>query len=257
MNVSVSIPPPLPQGKIVWDAAPEPIPFRLAQLLCRIVFTTVFDLKVYGAERFPRTGGVLVVSNHQSMLDPVLLGIAIPRSLSYMAKSELFKNPLFARLISSMGAFPVRQTGSAAGAIKETIDRLQEGRALNIYPEGSRTPDGSVMPFERGTALVVRKAQVPVVPVAIHGSFEAFPTGTSAIKPHPIRLMFGPALTVHHLKPDEITRVLETHVREMYEQLRAHDPMADRRAAWARQRVAAVRRRKRQKARRVSPTNTK
>ncbi|HEX8913518.1 MAG TPA: lysophospholipid acyltransferase family protein, partial [Humisphaera sp.] len=204
-----------------------------------------FDLKVYGADRVPQQGGVLLVANHQSMLDPVLMGVAVPRALSYMAKSELFKNPLFGALIRKCGAFPVRQTGSAAGAIKETIDRLQEGRALTIYAEGSRTPTGQVMPFEKGTALVVRKAKVPVVPVAIHGSFEAFPTGTSAIKPHPIRLMFGEPVVLHDRKPEEITRTLEAKVREMFAELRAHDPLADQRTRWALARVARERKGKR------------
>jgi 1-acyl-sn-glycerol-3-phosphate acyltransferase len=240
-------PPPLPRGKIVWtpEAGREPIEFRLAQGLCRVVMSAVFDLKVYGADTFPRAGGVLLVANHQSMLDPVLLGVAVPRALSYMAKSELFKNPLFGALIRKCGAFPVRQTGSAAGAIKETIERLQEGRALTIYAEGSRTPHGQVMPFEKGTALVVRKAKVPVVPVAIHGSFEAFPTGSKGIKPHPIRMMFGPPVILHDRKPEEITRTLEARVREMFAELRAHDPMADKHTRWALERVARERTKRR------------
>jgi 1-acyl-sn-glycerol-3-phosphate acyltransferase len=221
--------------------------FQAVQAGSRIACSVLMDIKVYGSETFPRTGGVLVVSNHQSFLDPILIGVAMPRALSYMAKSELFTNPVFAALIRLFGAFPVRQTGSAAGAIKETIDRLQEGKALNIYPEGSRTEDGRVMPFEKGTALVVRKAKVPVVPVAIHGSFEAFPTGTKFPKAHPVRIMFGPPMTLHDQRPEAITSTLEQKVREMYDLLHAQDPLADRRAGWAverRERERAAKRRR-------------
>lgn len=228
--------PPLPPGHVypVLGATP----FRMAHVFSRIVFSAVCDLKIYGAETFPRSGGVLVVSNHQSHLDPVILGVAIPRSLSYFAKSELFEmHPAFTRLIESLGAFPVRQTGSAAGAIKETIDRLQSGCALNIYPEGSRTIDGELQPFEKGAALIIRKAKVPVVPVAIHGSFECFPPGTKMPKPHPIRVMFGPPMThLHDLKGDEITKVMQDRVTGLYAWLRGQDPIYRERAEWATQR---------------------
>src|SRR4051812_46361979 len=112
---------PRPFRGLRWHVGEGSAPFRLAHSFCRLTLTTVFDLKVWGADTFPRQGGVLLVSNHQSHLDPVILGTAVPRPLSYMAKNDLFKNPVFAKLIRSLGAFPIRQTGSAAGAIKETI----------------------------------------------------------------------------------------------------------------------------------------
>ncbi len=115
--------------------------------------TLCFDLKVYGSDRVPRSGGVLLLSNHQSFLDPVLIGVRLPRPLSYMARSELFTvNPAFTWIIRKLGAFPVRQTGSAAGAVKTAIGRLKDGHALNIFPEGSRTEDGEIGPIEGGAA---------------------------------------------------------------------------------------------------------
>lgn len=229
---------PVPHAGTVWRDGAGSLPFRAAQAVSRFVFTTFFDIKVWGAETFPRTGGMLVVSNHQSMLDPVLLGFAIPRPLSYMAKSELFSvHKIFTWLIESLGAFPVRQGGSAAGAIKETIDRLQEGRALNIFPEGARTRDGEPLPFQNGIALVVRKAKVPVVPVAIAGSFESYPIGTKIPLAQPIRIMYGPPLFLHDLKPAEITARLQAEVRGLYAKLQATDPLADSRRLWANDRA--------------------
>jgi len=252
MNPESSVVPPLPPGKLYSVAGV--VPFRVAHVFSRIVMTATCDLKVYGAETVPKSGGVLIVSNHQSYLDPVILGIAIPRSLSYFAKSELFEvHPAFTWLIRSLGAFPVRQTGSAAGAIKETIDRLEAGAALNIYPEGTRTPDGEIHPFEKGSALIIRKAKVPVVPVAIHGSFECFPPGTKFPKAHPIRVMFGPPMMhLHDLKGDEITRVMQERITGLYAWLRGQDPIYRQRAEWAVQRRlverAEKRRRKMQRA---------
>lgn len=232
-SVARDVSDPLAHAGPRWHAHPDPVAFRLAQALCRVACSTLFDLKVYGTHLVPQAGGVLIVSNHQSYLDPVLLGVALPRSLGYMAKSELFENPVLNWLFRSLGAFPVRQTGSAAGAIKETIERLHEGRAINIYPEGTRSPDGRIHPFEKGTALVVRKAKVPVVPAAVWGSFEAYPSGTTFPWPRPIRVMFGPPVLLHDLRPEQLTAALEGRVRAMYDRLAAMDPLGERRNRWA------------------------
>ena len=213
---------PAKRGNVPAKPPRETIPFKLAQAFCRVFTSVYFDLRVWGVEHVPRAGGVLLVSNHQSYLDPVLLGTRLPRSLSYMAKSELFQvNPVFTWGIRSLGAFPVRQTGSAAGAIKESVERLQSGHALNIFPEGSRTETGEIGPIEKGVALVIRKAKVPVVPVAIDGSFEAWEKGRKLFRSYPIRLMYGLPMDLADRKPDEIVSRIDRVLREMYDELRA------------------------------------
>lgn len=200
----------------------DSLPFKFVQIFSRIFSTLAFDMKSWGHNHVPPTGGLLLVSNHQSYLDPVLVGIRIPRSLSYMAKSELFHgNPIFAWFIRSMGAFPVRQAGSAAGAIKESVERLQAGHALNIFPEGSRTEDGQMLPIEKGIALVIRKAKVPVVPVAIEGAFEAWPKGKTMFHAHPIRLLYGPPMDLSNARADEVVRRIGEALNALYDELRA------------------------------------
>src|SRR5688500_15169460 len=108
--------------------------WKLAQVVTRIGTTLYFDLKVYGKENVPGRGGVLLVSNHQSYLDPPLLGAHLPRPMSYLAKSELFENPVVAAIISWLNAFPVRQGAGDVGAVKETIRRLRQGHMLNVFP---------------------------------------------------------------------------------------------------------------------------
>ena len=195
--------------------------FKFAQAISRIVSSVYFDLKVWGLHHVPRTGGALIVSNHQSILDPVLLGVRLPRSLSYMAKSELFEiNPVFTWLIRQLGGFPVRQTGSAAGAIKEAIERLHAGHALNIYPEGSRTEDGEIGPMEKGVSLVVRRARVPIVPAAIEGSFDAWPKGVKVPRSRPVRVLFGPPMDLAGLGGEEIVTRIDRTLRDLFGQLR-------------------------------------
>jgi 1-acyl-sn-glycerol-3-phosphate acyltransferase len=196
--------------------------YKLTRMIARIATTLLFDLKVYGTRHLPRTGGLLLVSNHQSNLDPVLLGVQLPRALSYMAKSELFKvHPLFTWMIRSLGAFPVRQRTGDVGAVKEAIARLQEGDVLNVYPEGSRTETGEIGPMEKGIGLVIRRAKVPVVPVAIDGSYEAWRKGRRMFRRWPIRLQYGPPMDLAHLKGEEIVQRVDQTLRKMYDDLRS------------------------------------
>ena len=193
----------------------------LIQQMARVLNTVLFDLKTYGAYNVPKTGGVLLVSNHQSFLDPIILSSGLDRTLSYLAKAELFQNPFFGWLIRSLNAFPVDQGAGDIGAVKEAIARLQEGHLLNVYPEGARTPNGEIQPIEKGVGLVIRRAKVPVVPVAITGSFEAWPRGQKYPTLKPLRILIGPPMyDLWKLDRDEIIAKVDQAIRELYEDLR-------------------------------------
>lgn len=200
-----------------------PVPWKFAQTLTRIYTTTMFDLKVYGRDNVPDEGGALMVSNHQSFLDPALLGVQLRRPMSYLAKSELWNNPVFGWLITNLNAFPVRQGAGDKGAITETINRLREGHLLNIYPEGSRTEDGALLPIQRGVALVIRKAKVPVIPAVIDGSFYAWPKGQLLPGRHPIRVLIGKPVRMDDMDSKEILAQIERLFREMLAELRAKE----------------------------------
>jgi 1-acyl-sn-glycerol-3-phosphate acyltransferase len=197
--------------------------WKSLQIIARVGTTLFFDLKTYGRENVPKKGGVLLVANHQSYLDPVLVAVHLYRPVSFLAKSELFENPFLAWLIRLLKAFPVRQGEGDIGAVKEVIRRLGEGYALNIYPEGTRTETGDIEPLEKGVALVIRRAGVPVVPVAIHGSFEAWPKGSIIFHPHPIRVKYGKPMDFSGKKADEIVRELEGEMRSLLADLRKNN----------------------------------
>jgi 1-acyl-sn-glycerol-3-phosphate acyltransferase len=194
--------------------------WKSLQIIARVGTTLCFDLKTEGLENVPKSGGVLLVANHQSYLDPVLVAVRLYRPVSFLAKSELFENPFLAGLIRLLKAFPVRQGEGDVGAVKEVIRRLGEGYALNIYPEGTRTITGDIEPLEKGIALVIRRANVPVVPVAIHGSFEAWPKGSAIFHPHPIRLKYGKPMNFTGKKADQIVRELEAEMKRLLAELR-------------------------------------
>ena len=154
----------------------------------------MFDLKVDGLEHIPPQGGAIIACNHQSYLDPILMNVRLRRPLSYIAKSELFQNPLMNALLRAVGAFPVHQGQGDVGAMRRSIQRLREGWLLNIYPEGARTPDGEIGEIQRGIALIDRRAHVPVIPAVIVGAFEAWPIFRCFPRTHPVRIRFGPAM---------------------------------------------------------------
>lgn len=161
--------------------------YRFCRFLCQLSFLALFRGRTFGVRYVPRTGGVLLVCNHQSFLDPVLATLALPRECHYMARDTLFANPRFRKLIESLNAFPVKRGTADVGAIKETLKRLKSGGLVTVFPEATRTPDGSVQPMQPGVVLLARKARVPIVPTMILGAFEAWPR--QAKLPHPARVI--------------------------------------------------------------------
>ncbi len=158
-----------------------------------------FGLRVRGAEHVPASGPVLVVSNHQSVLDPPLVGGATARTLHFMAKAELFRIPLFGRLIRSLNAHPVRREGSDPRALKVAARLLEDGHALLAFPEGTRSRDGSLRAGKPGVGMLAVLSGAPVVPAYVAGSLEALPRGRWWPRRRKVHVSFGPAL---HFKPD-------------------------------------------------------
>lgn len=162
-----------------------------AMVLCKFLFR----VRTSGREHIPRKGGVLLVSNHTSYLDPILLGVAYPRPLHFFARSELFENFWFGRLIRALHAFPVdTHRPLDKDAMERAIKRLKEGKAVVVYPEGTRSRDGLLHRGEAGAGFFAVKAGVPVLPVYLKGSYAAFPPGARMIRPKKISVHFGKAL---------------------------------------------------------------
>ncbi len=193
--------------------------YKAMRAIFRMTLTIIFDFKAYGVKNIPLTGGVLMLSNHESYLDPALVGVMVPRIMSYMAKSELFTNKYFGWYIRRLHAFPVKQGRGDISAMRETIERLKEGHLLNIFPEGSRSEDGQLGEIQAGAALVIRRAQVPVVPTIIIGSHQSWPRGQAFPRPAKLRVLYGPAIMMHEMKAHEITETIDRTFHAMRKQL--------------------------------------
>lgn len=127
-------------------------------------------LEVYGKERVPRDGGIVIASNHFSWLDPAALGAACPRIVYYMAKIEAHRIRGLGELIRAFGAFPVRRGESDRDAVRTMRRVVAEGKALGLFVEGTRQRSGVPGEVQPGAAMVALQENVPIVPVAIHGT---------------------------------------------------------------------------------------
>jgi 1-acyl-sn-glycerol-3-phosphate acyltransferase len=167
------------------------------------IMRLLFRLEVQGREHVPATGPVLVVSNHASLLDPALIGGAAPRPLCFMAKAELFRIPLFGRLIRALNARPVRREGSSAGALRDALRTLRAGNALLVFPEGTRGAGDEMRVGKPGAGMLAVASGAPVVPVYVSGSQRALPRGRTLPRPARVVVRFGPPLAFAAAPDDE------------------------------------------------------
>jgi 1-acyl-sn-glycerol-3-phosphate acyltransferase len=137
-----------------------------------VVFTVVFRLKITGLSNLPETGGFIIASNHNSLIDPPLVGSSIRQPVYFMAKKELFKIPVFGRLITATHAFPVNREFPGPSAIKKAIGLLRKGKVLLVFPEGTRKSESKKI--HKGVALLAHKAGVPVIPAKIHNNRQIY-----------------------------------------------------------------------------------
>jgi 1-acyl-sn-glycerol-3-phosphate acyltransferase len=174
--------------------------FRLARWFCKVFCVTFFKLRIHDIENVPENGPVVLISNHQSFLDPVLCGIFIKRPLYFLARDTLFKG-LFGRLITSVNTIPVKRGTADLAAMKTVIEKLRAGWGLCLFPEGTRSADGKITEFKPGFGLLCRRGGAAVVPVVIDGAFEAWPRDRKLFKPGKrIDICYGKCITAERVK---------------------------------------------------------
>jgi 1-acyl-sn-glycerol-3-phosphate acyltransferase len=155
-------------------------------------FTFGHSLRVCGRRHMPEAGPVLLLANHQSFFDPVLVGLASRRYLSYLARRSLFKG-FFKTVIESLDAIPIDHKGLGKDGLQATLKVLKKGKAVLVFPEGERTPDGAMHPFKPGISLLISRLECPIVPVGICGAFHAWPRQNRLPSLAPLLLPARPA----------------------------------------------------------------
>lgn len=144
--------------------------YDIATSLIRFLSRLLADWRVAGLEHLPRSGAYIVAGNHISVLDPPLLGSALPVEAAFIAKAELFRNPLFGALLRSYNALPVRRGEPDRGAIEHALTVLRGGRALVMFPEGTRDRQARIRRAKPGLGLFAVHTGLPIVPAYIVGT---------------------------------------------------------------------------------------
>lgn len=148
--------------------------YKIIRAILRPIILLLFWPKIKGIENFPTEGKVIIYSNHTSMLDPVVIGTMLPRKVHFMAKEELFRNPILSRIVSNLGAFPVKRETADFGAIKNSLRILKEGGVFGIFPEGTRQKEGEVQNFSHGMASIAHRSKAKIIPIGIEGQYKLF-----------------------------------------------------------------------------------
>jgi len=149
--------------------------YAITRVFVRLLMPLLGGITVRGAENIPMRGPILLAVNHRAYMDPPYLSMVTKRQLHLMAKEQLFQIPVFGSYIRALGAFPVKRGAADRGAIRQAIDELKAGHVLGIFPEGTRADPGTLMPAERGFALIAKQTGIPVVPVALEGTDRVHP----------------------------------------------------------------------------------
>lgn len=166
--------------------------YDLVQITGLAGYTIGFSTRFEGMDHVPQSGPALVIANHQSFLDPWLVGVVVKRHLTYLARKTLFKNRVFAAIIRSLCAVPIDQEGVGKEGIKAVLEQLRAGKAVLVFPEGARTRDGAMHPLRPGIHLLIKRTQAPIIPVGIAGAYDAWPIWRKYPIPAPLFLPPAP-----------------------------------------------------------------
>jgi 1-acyl-sn-glycerol-3-phosphate acyltransferase len=175
--------------------------WRGLQRLLQNVFVFWLDFRARGMEHLPESGALLL-SNHQSFLDPLLIGLPLDRPVSYLARHNLFRVPVIGWILRNTYVMPINRDAAGTESIREAVRRMQHGFLVGIFPEGTRSNTGDLGEIKPGFIALIRHGKLPVVPVGIAGGTDVMPRGALLPRRGRVRVVFGAALP-----PDDVVRL--------------------------------------------------
>lgn len=168
--------------------------YKFAKVIVLMIFKLMFKIKVIGKENVPKTGPVIVCSNHISNFDPPVVGITFPRTIHFMAKEELFHNRFLKLLLTKLNAFPVKRGMRDRQALRDGLKVLEDGHTLGLFPEGTRSKDGQLKQGLAGAGFFAMRANATVIPCAIIGTYKKFTT---------LKVIYGKPIEFESLKKEK------------------------------------------------------
>ena len=192
----------------------DQLPYRWSHRITNFAFNVLGKLESHGNENIPRQGGILILCNHRSYLDPFIVGSAANRELYFMARHDSFEMPLIGPLIAAHNAYPVRRGTADRAALRHTISLLKSGNVVLIFPEGTRSVDGTLGKAHGGVSFIAHNAGVPAIPAYLQGTI--LPRNAKWIHPAQLSVTFGTPIDFTEVKQIEDKREL---YRQMGEQI--------------------------------------
>ena len=195
--------------------------YYLEKLVAHLLIFLFTSFQLQGQEKVPRQGPLLIVSNHLSVSDPVILGTKLGRKVTFMAKEELFKNFIHRYFVRSFNAFPVYRQGSNREALRQAGEVLRQGKVLGMFPEGKRSREIRLMPALYGSALIAYHNQVSILPVGISGTEKIHGFGWIWHRPV-VKVKIGGSFRLpdagHSLRKEQLaafTEIIMQHIAEL------------------------------------------
>ena len=221
--------PPILRRPMSKRSLPNRLWYQFLRSLIYMTGVLAYGVRYRGRENIPKTGPVLVVSNHQSHFDPPLIGAGCLRRMNYLARETLFGVKLLGWLIRTVDAIPIDRDGLGLNGIKESLRRLKRGEMVLIFPEGTRTRDGEVAPFRPGFTVLAARSKAWILPVAIEGAFDAWPRSQKLPGLGTIHVSYGRPISPEEVQGHDERELLcevERRVRQCHADLREHPAFA-------------------------------
>jgi 1-acyl-sn-glycerol-3-phosphate acyltransferase len=174
--------------------------YQLFRASLKTILIWLFKLKVTGSENLPQKQKVILAGNHTSLLDGLIVMAAYPHRIYFLAHQKIFKRHFFSWAVRQLGFVPVRVGGVNKEAILESLRILHMGKSIGIFPEGKITEDGNLAEAKRGMEIIAHKTDVPIVPFAIEGAYEAWPLNKPYPKPYPVEIRFGKPIYIQEIE---------------------------------------------------------
>lgn len=189
----------------------------------RLLLTLLYRIRVHGLENYPEEERLLICANHQSFLDPIVMGVVCPRPVNYLARQTLFKFKPLAKFLLFNDSIPIDREASGIAGIKETLRRLKRDEAVVMFPEGTRSRDGQLQPLMPGFCLLAKKTKATLMPIGLDGCFQAYAPGQKLPRLGTIHAVMGTPIPYEEyadLTDQETTELLASRIQECFDEAR-------------------------------------